>query len=215
MRELENKNESVKSVIMKNNYLKLVFLVMIISVASCKDEELPAPMATATPASQVITSGETTAIDLSSDINGTTFSWTVVQTGVTGAIPGSGTSIAQSLTATGSGSGTATYTIIPTANGVIGNSITVVITVNLAKVTYLANVKPILTTSCTPCHLTGGTNPNKWDEYTPTKTKISLIIGRVKREPGAIGFMPVNGTKLSADKIAVLEKWVADGLLEK
>ncbi len=215
MRELKNKNESVKSVIMKNNYLKLVLLVMIISVASCKDEELPAPMATATPASQVITSGETTAIALSSDINGTTFSWTVVQTGVTGAIPGSGTSIAQSLTATGSGSGTATYTIIPTANGVVGDPITVVITVNLAKVTYLADVKPILTASCTPCHLAGGANPNKWDEYTPTKTKISLIIDRVKREPGATGFMPRNGTKLSADKIAVLEKWVADGLLEK
>ncbi len=80
---------------------------------------------------------------------------------------------------------------------------------------YMADVKPIMTSSCTPCHVAGGANPNKWDEYTPTKTKIASIIDRVKREQGSAGFMPRNGTKLSADKIAILEKWVADGLLEK
>ena len=111
--------------------------------------------------------------------------------------------------------GTATYSIIPMAGGVAGNAISVVITVNVVKTTYMADVKPILTTSCTPCHMAGGTNPNKWDEYTPAKTKITLILDRVKREQGATGFMPRNGTKLSADKIAVLEKWLADGLLEK
>lgn len=215
MRELLNINESVKSGIMKNNYFKLVLLVIIILIASCKDEELPAPVATATPLSQVISSGETTAIQLSSDIAGTTFSWTVVQNGVSGATSGSGPLIAQVITLSGTAAGTATYTVIPTANGVAGNAITVVITVNVAKTTYLANVKSIFTTSCTPCHLAGGANPNKWDDYAQAKAKINSILDRVKREPGATGFMPRNGTKLSADKIAVLEKWVADGLLEK
>ena len=200
---------------MKNVFLMSAVLAVVLFATSCKDEELPAPIATATPASQAITSGGATSIALASSLTGTTFSWTVVQTGVTGATSGSGTTIAQTLTLSGAAVGTATYTVIPTAGGVAGSAISVVITVNAAKITYLADVKPIMTASCGACHLAGGANPNKWDEYTPTKTKIATIIDRVKREPGAAGFMPRNGTKLSADKIAILEKWVADGLLEK
>jgi len=200
---------------MKNISLILSLFAVVLFISSCDDEELPMPVATATPASQAITSGGATSIALTSSIMGTTFSWTVVQTGVTGATSGSGTSIAQTLTLTGSAVGTATYTVTPTAAGVAGTPISVVITVNMAKTTYMADVKPIMTASCGPCHLAGGTNPNKWDEYTPTKTKITSIIDRVKREPGTTGFMPRNGTKLSADKIAILEKWMADGLLEK
>jgi len=200
---------------MKNVFLMSAVLAVVLFATSCKDEELPAPIATATPASQAITSGGATSIALASSLTGTTFSWTVVQTGVTGATSGSGATIAQTLTLSGAAVGTATYTVIPTAGGVAGSAISVVITVNAAKITYLADVKPIMTTSCTPCHMAGGTNPNKFDEYTPTKTKIATIIDRVKREQGSTGFMPRNGTKLSADKIAILEKWVADGLLEK
>lgn len=200
---------------MKNSYLKFGILAITIFTISCKDDEVPAPVATATPMTQIITSGETTAIELSSDIPGTTFTWTVVQNGVTGATSGSGASIAQAITLTGTAAGSATYTIIPTAAGVAGNAVTVVITVNVAKTTYLGSVKSIFTTSCTPCHLAGGANPNKWDDYAQAKAKINVILDRVKREPGATGFMPRNGTKLAADKIATLEKWVADGLLEK
>jgi len=200
---------------MKKFSLIFSLFAVVLFISSCKDDELPAPIATATPASQAITSGGATSIALSSSLTGTTFSWTVVQTGVTGAVSGSGTTIAQTLTLSGAAVGTATYTVIPTAGGVAGSAISVVITVNAAKITYLADVKPIMTASCGACHLAGGANPNKWDEYTPTKTKIATIIDRVKREPGTAGFMPRNGTKLSADKIAILEKWVADGLLEK
>jgi mono/diheme cytochrome c family protein len=200
---------------MKNISLILSLFAIVLFISSCDDEELPMPVATATPALQAITSGSATSIALTSSLSGTTFSWTVVQTGVTGASSGNGTTIAQTLTLTGAAAGTATYSVIPMAGGVAGNAISVVITVNAAKITYMADVKSIMTTSCTPCHMAGGANPNKWDEYTPTKTKIASIIDRVKREPGSTGFMPRNGTKLSAEKIAVLEKWVTDGLLEK
>jgi hypothetical protein len=61
----------------------------------------------------------------------------------------------------------------------------------------------------------GGTHPSKWDNYNTTKNNINSIIDRVKRNPGTPGFMPVNGAKLSNENIAILEKWVADGLLEK
>jgi len=86
----------------------------------------------------------------------------------------------------------------------------------LPKITYNADIKAIFTTNCTPCHLAGGANPNKWDQYEVAKSKITTILDRVQREPGTTGFMPRNGTmKLSAENIAKLKQWVADGLLEK
>ncbi len=90
----------------------------------------PVPFATASPSSQSICSGNTTSIALSSFTPGTSFSWTVAQSGVSGAFGGSGTSIAQTLNTSGTSPGTATYTITPVANGCIGSPITVVVTVN-------------------------------------------------------------------------------------
>ncbi len=200
---------------MKNKLLLLTTFAFAVLFVSCDDEEeIVKPVATANPPAQAITSGSATSVALTSSIVGTTFSWTVVQTNVTGAASGSGATIEQTLTATGTAAGTVVYTITPLAGGVSGDPIMVTVTVNLKKVTYTADVKPLLTASCAPCHIAGGANPNKWDEYTPTKTKIATIIERVKREPGTTGFMPRNGTKLAADKIALLEKWQADGLLE-
>lgn len=104
----------------------------------------PSPVATATPGSQTICTNQATSIALSSSAGGTTYSWTVVQSGVTGASNGTGSSITQTLTATGATSGTATYTITPTAGGCPGAPITVVITVNPLPV---VNVPPA--TICT------------------------------------------------------------------
>lgn len=86
--------------------------------------------------------------------------------------------------------------------------------VPVVKITYTKDVKAIFVAHCTPCHLAGGTNPNKWDDYTMAKTKITLILDRVTREPTALGFMPKGGTKLSVADIATLNKWVTDGTLE-
>jgi hypothetical protein len=61
---------------------------------------------------------------------GATYSWTVVQSNVSGATSGFGTSINQTLTATTSSAGTATYTITPSANGCTGSPINVVVTVS-------------------------------------------------------------------------------------
>ncbi|HEY3373272.1 MAG TPA: PKD-like domain-containing protein [Prolixibacteraceae bacterium] len=172
------------------------------------------PIATATPSAQTIETGSVTAIALSSSITGTSFSWTVVQSGVSGATSGSGTSISQMLSITGGTTGTATYSIIPSVNGTLGSTVSVTITVNSGKVTYTAQVKPLLTNSCSPCHVAGGSQSSKWDNYTTTKNKITLILDRVQRATTASGFMPQGGTKLSAENIALLNKWVSDGLLE-
>ena len=84
----------------------------------------------------------------------------------------------------------------------------------VVKVTYNDDAKPIFVANCGPCHLAGGTNPNKWDNYTTAKNKINSILDRVKKEQGTAGFMPAGGSKLSAETIAVLDEWLADGLLE-
>jgi len=85
----------------------------------------------------------------------------------------------------------------------------------VVKVTFVKDVKPILTTSCAPCHMAGGANPNRWDDYTVAKGKITVILDRVQRDPSATGFMPKGGTKLSDASIVTLKKWVTDGLLEQ
>ena len=83
----------------------------------------------------------------------------------------------------------------------------------VVKVTYVKDVKPIFVANCS-CHLVGGANPNKWDDYATAKSKIALILDRVNREPTAVGFMPKNGTKLPAATITTLTKWNTDGTLE-
>jgi gliding motility-associated-like protein len=94
----------------------------------------PIPIVTATPASQTFCSGGTTGIALTSNITGTTFSWIVKSaTGVSGANAGSGTTIADVLTATGTVAGTVTYEITPTTAAPAscqGTKKTVTITVN-------------------------------------------------------------------------------------
>lgn len=90
------------------------------------------PIVTASPAT--ICSDDTSNIPLSTDVIGTetstTFAWTVVQTGVTGATVGNGSTIAQKLTTTDAVSGTAVYTITPTSKGCLGTAKTITVTVN-------------------------------------------------------------------------------------
>ncbi|MBL7871773.1 MAG: hypothetical protein JNM78_09200, partial [Cyclobacteriaceae bacterium] len=92
----------------------------------------PVPNVVALPASQTICSGATTSIALSTTngVGGASYSWTRVDSGVSGALVGSGASINETLTATGSTAGTATYTITPAAGGCNGTAITVIVTVN-------------------------------------------------------------------------------------
>ena len=83
------------------------------------------------------------------------------------------------------------------------------------KITYNKDIKAIFTANCTPCHLPGGVNPNKWDDYATAKAKITNILDRVQRTPGTTGFMPRNGTmQLPAATITLLKQWQTDGLLE-
>lgn len=88
------------------------------------------PIITANSSLQTICSGTNTNIALTSTIPGTTYSWNVVQAGVTGGSADSGNSINQVLFTTGNNIGQAVYTITPTANGCNGSPITVTVQVN-------------------------------------------------------------------------------------
>jgi len=83
------------------------------------------------------------------------------------------------------------------------------------KVTFNKDIKAIFTANCGPCHLAGGTNPNKWEDFATSKAKIATILDRIQRAEGSTGFMPRNGKKLPDATIALLKQWQTDGLLEQ
>ena len=84
-----------------------------------------------------------------------------------------------------------------------------------AKITYMANIQPIISTSCAPCHIPPQGNKKPYNTYEAAKGDIDEIIARISRNPGERGFMPMRHPKLSADTIATFVKWKEDGLLEK
>jgi hypothetical protein len=91
----------------------------------------PIPDLTVASSTAPICSGETTNISFTGTIPGTVFSWVVTNvTGVAGASNGTGTSIQQTLTATGLAQGSVTYQITPTFNGCTGTSQSVTVLVN-------------------------------------------------------------------------------------
>jgi gliding motility-associated-like protein len=93
--------------------------------------------------------GESVALALSSNVAGTTFSWTVNQNGTTGAIPGSGNQINQAVTLQNDTAGTVTYTVTPFYNGCAGNPVTINVTIHPLPVPGITD-GVICTTSSAP-----------------------------------------------------------------
>ena len=82
--------------------------------------------------------------------------------------------------------------------------------------TYTADVVPLIQMRCTPCHFPSkGGNKASFETYESAKKYGADILARVQLNPGDRGFMPFKHPKLSADEIAVLKKWLDDGLVEK
>ncbi len=108
--------------------------VPITAVATVK------PLPNAAAADQKIFSGNSTAISISNpnQVAGTTFSWTTTSTNVSGASPGSGTTIAQVLQNT-VGTGTVTYLITPTSSGCSGTPLTIIANVETLPVITATN----------------------------------------------------------------------------
>lgn len=88
-------------------------------------------------------------------------------------------------------------------------------TPNATKVTYMSNVQPIITASCTPCHIPPDGKKKPLNSYAAVKDNIDDILTRVQKNPDEKGFMPARHPKLSDSTIMVLKQWKTDGLLEQ
>lgn len=106
-----------------------VSLFVFLSV-NILDVQAQCPSVVATPSSATICSGTTASILLKSDQPGTTYSWTVSQTGIVGAADGTGSGITCTLTSTEAVSGSAVFTITPIAKGCKGTPAIITIKVN-------------------------------------------------------------------------------------
>jgi uncharacterized repeat protein (TIGR01451 family) len=127
-------------------------------------------------------------------------------------------SVVAKVNSTGSYAYAATVASTETDSNTKNNTATIAtvpVPATSSKITYNLNVKPLLIASCTPCHITGGSHPKKFDVYANAKSNINGIINRVSRAKGSSGFMPQGGEKMSDANIALLNQWVTDGLLEK
>lgn len=119
-----------------------------------------------------ICSGETTAISLSASDPNTTFTWTVSQNNSTGATTGTGSTILQTLNASGNTTGTVVYTITPSVNGCNGTSETITININPTQTVNLifpsipllfclnASTPTLPTTSSNTIPIAGTWNPS-------------------------------------------------------
>jgi hypothetical protein len=82
--------------------------------------------------------------------------------------------------------------------------------------TYNADVKPLILTKCTPCHVQPNGKKGFLDNYADAKIDAGNIIDRIKKNPTERGFMPFKKSERLSDSIIhVFEQWQADGLLEK
>ena len=106
----------------------------------------PLPDNNITTAANQICNNQVTDIAFSSNVTGTTFSWTVTEASPLGATAGSGNLIQQTLNNTTNSSQSATYHVTPTAAGCAGNVQDVLITVHPT-----ALVNPIVASNAI-CH---------------------------------------------------------------
>ncbi|AEV31680.1 hypothetical protein Oweho_0666 [Owenweeksia hongkongensis DSM 17368] len=85
------------------------------------------------------------------------------------------------------------------------------------KVTYKADIAPIMERSCAPCHFPKKDGKKKpLDTYTTVKGKIEKILDRVQLPPDHRKHMPYkNATPgFSAEEIQMLKNWARDGFIE-
>ena len=83
------------------------------------------------------------------------------------------------------------------------------------KVTYTADVAPLIQNNCSPCHIPPKGNKEALNTYDAAKAHIDESIKRIQLNPTDKGFMPFKHPKLSDSTITVFVKWKEDGLLEK
>jgi hypothetical protein len=86
---------------------------------------------------------------------------------------------------------------------------------NPSAVSYAVNVKSIVASNCSPCHIPAqGGNKKALDTYDALKANIDDAIRRISLNPADTGFMPFKHAKLSDSTIAVFKQWRDAGMPE-
>ena len=83
-------------------------------------------------------------------------------------------------------------------------------------VTYVDNIEPIMQSSCVGCHASPPVNgaPFALINFSQVSARAGGILNRMSRQSGTPGAMPPSG-RLPQSTIDLVEKWIADGALER
>jgi hypothetical protein len=204
---------------MKVKTLLVIYALFIFMWAcSTSDEATPNPSPTGQlPSSLSYTSNQvtfcvgTTTGSSNASIQGTkpiTYTITVQPTNSKITIDGNGKIMVASDAPAG------TFKVSVTATNAVGSqTFTDVLTVNAteantAGVSFNKDVKPLVQSKCTPCHVSGGSQPN-WTNYSNAKNNIANMIARTES-----GSMPQGGPPLTAAEIQVFKDWMNNCFLE-
>lgn len=134
-----NGNQIIQTLLNSGNTIETVTYVITGMSAGCFSSPVtvvvtvnPVSLLTTTPLTQTLCSQALTNIPLTSNVAGTTFSWTVALTSgnISGFSPGGGNQISQALTNNGYIPGVITYTISTLFNGCPGSITDYAVTVN-------------------------------------------------------------------------------------
>ena len=81
------------------------------------------------------------------------------------------------------------------------------ITITSPPTSFSVDVRPILQANCASCH--------GWaTDYQQVKNSVDQVLDRIQRPSGSAGFMPKGGTPLTAQQIALIQKWKDDGFAQ-
>lgn len=88
--------------------------------------------------------------------------------------------------------------------------------VDVKKISYTSDIKPLIENSCTPCHIPPQGKKEAFDSYEHVKENIDAIISRVKLPQDDRKFMPPVNKKpaLTDAQIAVLTEWQQQNMPE-
>ena len=127
----------------------------------------PIPNVTISPSSLSLCSGESTNLQLSGNVNNSSFSWTIdeISNNISGASNGTGTAITQTLTNNSTTSGYVVYKVSPSTDSCSGTPIKVKVTVNPLPVLVITDPETI----CSPAEI-DLTLPQYVENSTPNLT---------------------------------------------
>jgi len=80
-------------------------------------------------------------------------------------------------------------------------------------VNYEDDIKPLLKSSCMPCH--GPSNPKNWLSFKATQEYAVDILGSIKHEPGYMPMPMGPKGKLTKEQVQLVQEWIGSGMEEK